>query len=51
VSEIEYSVFVDGGFGDVEICAEEVDYEGVEEPVYEFFKELGAFLEVWERHF
>jgi len=51
MSEIEYPVFVNSGFGDVEIWAEEMDYEGVEEPVNEFFEELDSFFEVRAGHF
>jgi len=46
MSEIEYSVTVDGCFGDVKVCADDVDYNGIEEPVEEFREEFCAFIEV-----
>lgn len=46
MSEIEYSITVDGCFGDVKVCADEVDYNGIEEPVEEFGEEFCAFIEV-----
>ena len=51
VAEEEDAVAVRGGFGDVEVAAQEGDEEGVEDVVKEFMEELLALASVGLRTF
>lgn len=51
MAEVEKAVFVDSGFGNVEIGAEEGNEEGIEDVVDKFMEDLESFGQIRLRQF